>query len=58
MHEQRGNALGYTRGSRVTASVDKCTVLACNGGEKSLVKVESKWTEEKLPVVDQYTYLA
>ena len=42
---------------RVTANVNKSAVLLCTEDKKNLVEFKWKWGEEKLPIVDQYTYI-
>ena len=46
LQKQIGEALGHTRKWRVTANVDKFTVLVCNGDSKNPAKFTWKCGEE------------
>ena len=41
----------------MTANVKKCAVVVCSGDMVSPVSFSSKWGEDELLIVDQYTYL-
>ena len=57
MQKQVEKALEYTRKWRVTANMKTCAVVVCNEDEVNPVNIKWKWGEDKLPIVDQYTYL-
>ena len=41
----------------MTANVKKCAVVVCNEGKVNPVNFKWKCGEDKLPIVDQHTYL-
>ena len=41
----------------MTANVKKCAVIVCNEDKVNPVNFKSKWGEDELRIVDQYTYL-
>ena len=59
LQKQREKAPEYTRKLTVTAYVKACAVVVavCNEDKVNLVNFKWKWGEDKLPIVDQYTYL-
>lgn len=58
LKKQTRKARHRTSRWRVTASVKKCAVAACNADKVHPVKFSRKWGEDGVPIVNQHTDLS